>query len=139
MQEEDRCRPDAGCDAERGQPSEAAADDPEQQHQPDAEHRHRDQLEPVVVEAPEVDERRQHQWPTPRISDRAEGGVGVEHREPVVGDDRAHVTVEDAPGLAEVEREVVTLRVSVTVQCGRQNGETGQRDGVSDTSGHDGS
>ena len=50
----------------------AAADDAVDEHQPDAERRHLDELQAVVVEAPEVDERRQQERPAPRVGDRAE-------------------------------------------------------------------
>ena len=85
-------------------------------HQPSAEAGHLDELQAVVVETPEVDERRQQQRPAPRVGVRAEAAARVDHREAVVGDDLADVALEDAAGLAQVEREVVALG------CGRCDG-----------------
>ena len=74
VQQIGRRRGDHGDDPERRPASEAAAHDAEQQCQPGTEQGDRHQLEPVVVEAPQVDERRQHQRPAPRVADRAEPG-----------------------------------------------------------------
>ena len=65
-------------------------------------------FETVVVEVPQVHERRQKQRQSPRIRVRAEGAGRVDDGESVVGDDFADVAVEQAAGLAEVQREVVT-------------------------------
>ena len=120
VDEEHRCRPDDGDDRERSHAPDPASHDAVQQHQPHAEHGDLDQLQPVVVVAPQVDERRQQQRPTPRVGQRAEGGIGVEDGEAVVGEHRADVAVEQAAGLAQVQREVVTLGVAVAMQLDRQ-------------------
>ena len=122
---------DDGGDSERQQPPGASADDAVDQDQPDAERRHLEQLQAVVVEPPPVDERCQHQRPAPRIGDRAEDRPGVDDAEAVVGDDVADVAVEQAARLAQVQREVVALGVPVAVQ---QHG----RDGSTDDDGHEG-
>ena len=80
------------------------------------------QLQAVVVEAPQVDERRQQQRPAPRVGDRAEGAGRVEDREAVVGDDLGDVAVEQAARLAQVEGEVVALGVTVAVQRDGEHG-----------------
>ena len=113
-----------GRDGERQQAPGPPADDAVDEHQPGAEAGHLDELQAVVVEAPQVDERRQQQRPAPRVGVRAEAPAGVDHREAVVGDDLADVAVEDAAGLAQVEREVVALGVAVAVQGDGQPGPT---------------
>ena len=45
--------------------------------------------------------------------------VDVKHGEPVVGDDGADVTFEDAPRLPQVQREVVALGVTTSVRLDR--------------------
>jgi hypothetical protein len=108
-----------GDDRERHRASGSPADDAVHEHEPRAQQRDLDELQAVVVETPEVDERRQQEGPAPRVADRAEAVVRVEHREPVVGDDLMGVAVEDAARLAEVQREVVALRVPVAVERDR--------------------
>ena len=102
----------------RADPAGAPAHDAVEQHEPDAEAGDLDQLEPVVVQPPQVHERRQQQRPAPRVGDRAERTRRVDDREPVVGDDLGDVAVEQAAGLAQVQREVVALvwplRCSIT-------------------------
>ncbi len=115
-------------DGEGRQAADTASHDAVQEHQPQHEDGDLDQLQPVVVVAPEVHERRQQQWPDPGISERAEGVVRVEDREPVVGEDGADVAVEQAAGLAEVEREVVALGVAVAVQLDGQEARTDHHD-----------
>ena len=134
VQQIGRRRGDHRDDPERRPASEAAAHDAEQQCQPGTEQGDRHQLEPVVVEAPQVDERRQDQRPAPRVADRAEPGIRVEDGEPVVGDDLAGVALEDAAGLTEIQGEVVTLGVAIAVQGDREDRHTDQPDRVADLS-----
>ena len=103
-------------------PPGAAAHDAVHQHEPDAEAGDLEQLELVEVQPPDVDERRQDQRPAPRVGDRAERSRRVDDREPVVGDDLGDVTVEQAAGLAQVQREVVALVVAGAVQHHGQRG-----------------
>ena len=76
-----------GGDPEGQQATGPAAHDAVDEHEPGAEAGHLDELQVVVVEAPQVDERRQQQRPAPRVGVRAEAPAGVDHREAVVGDD----------------------------------------------------
>ena len=99
-----------------------AAHDAVDEHDPDAEAGDLDQLQPAVVEAPLLDERRQQEREAPRVGDRAEAEVGVEDGEAVVGDDLGRVAVEDAAGLAQVQREVVALVVAVAMQVDGEDG-----------------
>ena len=102
------------------------------EHEPHAERGHLEQLQPVVVVAPQVDERRQQQRPAPRVGDRAERPAGVDDREPVVGDDLGDVAVEQAAGLAQVQGEVVALGVAVAVQGDGDGPPAGDDDGEDD-------
>ena len=102
-------------DPERQQATGSAADDAVDEHEPGTEAGHLDQLEVVVIEAPQMDERRQQQRPTPRVGVRAEAPAGVDHGEAVVSDDLPKVAVEDALGLAQIEREVIALGMPVAV------------------------
>ncbi len=128
VDEEHGRRSDDGHDGERRQAADAAPHDAVQQHQPDHEDGDLDEFEPVVVVAPQVDERRQQQGPTPGIGQRAEGSVRIEDREPVVGEHGSDVAVEEAAGLAQVQSEVVALRVAVAVQLHREDAGTDHDD-----------
>ena len=102
------------------------------EHEPRAEAGHLDELEPVVVQPPQVHERGQQQRPAPRVGVRAEAAARVEHREAVVGDHLGHVAVEDAAGLAQVEREVVALGVAVAMQGDGEPGTHSDHDAEGD-------
>ena len=120
--EERRCGRHRGGDREGEDTTDAPADDAVDEHQPDAERRHFDELQAVVVEVPQVHERRQQQGQSPRIRVRAEGAGRVEDGETVVGDDLADVAVEQAARLTEVEGEVVTPGMTVAMQRDREHG-----------------
>ena len=121
-----------GGDAKGQQATGPAAHDAVDEHEPRAETGHFDELEPVVVQPPQVHERRQQQWPAPRVGVRAEAAAGVEHGEAVVGDHLGHVAVEDAAGLAQVEGEVVALGVAVAMQGDGEPGTHGDHDAEGD-------
>ena len=122
-------------DPECQQATGPAADDAVDEHEPGTEAGHLDELQVVVVEAPQVDERREQQRPAPRVGVRAEAPAGIDHREAVVGDDLSEVAVEDALGLAQIEREVVALGVAVAVQGDGEPGTHGNHDAESHPAG----
>ena len=122
-------RAEQGANQRRGPSPGAGLDQPVHAREEPEEREDRDQLELGVVDAPERDDRGEHEREAPRIDQRAEAvPPRVVDRVAVVGDDLADVAFRDPPCLVDVEREVVAPVVPGLDENAAQDGGAAKYD-----------
>ena len=122
-------RAEQGANQRRGPAPGAGLDEPVHAREEPEEREDRDQLELGVVDAPERDDRGEHEREAPRIDQRAEAvPPRVVDRVAVVGDDLADVAFRDPPRLVDVEREVVAPVVPGLDENAAQDGGAEKHD-----------